>query len=92
MLCYRKTIEKILIERICSVILSANRRPVSAMLIILHRLHIMPYKMFLEVQVNGSVTLKDPIGPLCVSLNNWLQICWYFNVCVLKNMCQRQKM
>ena len=30
---------------------------------ILHRLHIMPYTMFSEIQVNGSVTLKDPLGP-----------------------------
>ena len=29
---------------------------------ILHRLHIVPYTMFLEIQVNGSVTLKDPLG------------------------------
>ena len=31
------------IERMCSVILSANRRAVSPMLMILLRLHIMPY-------------------------------------------------
>ena len=23
----------------------------------------MPYTMFLEIQVNGSVTLNDPLGP-----------------------------
>ena len=35
---------------------------------ILRRLHIMPYKMFLEIQVNGSVTLKDPQRPfMCMA-------------------------
>ena len=28
----------------------------------------MPYKMFLEIQVNGSITLKDPLGPyMCMA-------------------------
>ena len=28
----------------------------------------MPYKMFLEIQVNGWVTLKDPLGPfMCMA-------------------------
>ena len=28
---------------------------------------IMPYTMFLEIQVNGSITLKDPLGPfMCI--------------------------
>ena len=30
---------------------------------ILHRLHIMPYTIFLEIQVYVSVTLKHPLGP-----------------------------
>ena len=35
---------------------------------ILHRLHIMPYTMFLEIQVNVSVTLIDPLGPfMCMA-------------------------
>ena len=35
---------------------------------ILHRLHIMPYTIFLEIQVNGSFTLKDPLGPfMCMA-------------------------
>ena len=35
---------------------------------ILHRLHKMPFTMSLEIQVNGSVTLKDPIGPyMCMA-------------------------
>ena len=51
------------IERMCSVILSANQRPVSPIYMILHRLHIVPYTMYLEIQVNVSVTLRDPLGP-----------------------------
>ena len=47
----------------CSVILSANRRPVSPMYMILHRLHIMQCTMLLKIQVNGSVKLNDPLGP-----------------------------
>ena len=55
-------------ERMCSVNLSANRRPVSPIKNILHRLHIMPCAMFLEIQVNGSVTLKDPLRPsMCMA-------------------------
>ena len=39
--------EKLLrIERMCSVILSASRRPDSTIQMILHRLHTMPYTMF----------------------------------------------
>ena len=35
---------------------------------ILHHLHIMPYTMFSEIQVDVSVTLKDPLGPfLCIA-------------------------
>ena len=35
---------------------------------ILHRLHIMPYTMFLSIQVNCSVRLKDPLGPfMCMA-------------------------
>ena len=35
---------------------------------IIHRLHIVPYTMFLEIQVDGSVTLKDPLGPsMCMA-------------------------
>ena len=29
---------------------------------ILHRLHIMSYTMFLEVQVNVSITSEEPLG------------------------------
>ena len=52
----------------CSVILSANRRPVSPEYMALHPLHIMPYTMSLQIQVNVLVTLTDPIGPfMCVA-------------------------
>ena len=62
MLCYMETKQFFRIERMCSVIPSANRRPVSP--ILLHRLHIMPYTMFLEIQVDVSVTIKHPLGYL----------------------------
>ena len=63
------------IKRMCFVFLSANRRPVSPILMILHRLHIMPYTMFLEIQVNVSVTLKDPLGPfMCIPEHIYIYI------------------
>ena len=52
----------------CSVILSANRRPVFPMKMIRHCLHIMPYTIVLEMQVYFSVTLKVILGPfMCVA-------------------------
>ena len=34
----------------------------------LHRLHLMSFTMFLEIQVNVSVTLSDPLGTsMCIA-------------------------
>ena len=53
---------------------------------ILHRLHIMPYTMFLEIQVNGSVTLKDPSGPYMCKAEQLVT-----NLLVLQNLRLQEK-
>ena len=52
----------------------------------LHRLHIMSYTMFLEIQVNVYVTLRDPLGPF-ICIDEQLVI----NLQLLKSLCLQEK-